>query len=429
VSVLTPLSLRSSMLVEVAPCPIITAWMAKMLKICVISQRVPYPPNKGEKLRTFHQVERLVALGHRVEVLSLIDSPLDKENALGLSKTLGIEVTTFALNHRWQRYFWALLHGQPLSVGAFYSPQMQAAVDSMLDGKCDLLHLCASSLGYYVFQSCYFGQHQCHLLMDMMDVDSDKWRQYQLASHWPMKWIYQRESNGIRKLETKANQHFDQTFLIAHEEVRLFENTVATHNPVKVLGNGLDFTSFYPGEDTAKSEHPHFLFTGVMDYKPNVDAVLWFVEHCWPTIRKFLPNSIFTVAGMHPTSEVSALSESDPHIVVTGFVDDILPYFHAATVFVAPFRLARGVQNKVLQAAACKLPVVSTSMGAEGIGYADESTIWLANEAEQFATLCIEANENKACSNEKVELAYQAIRSAYSWEQQLKPLERVVEAL
>lgn len=406
--------------------PIMNAWMAKMLKICVLSQRVPYPPNKGEKLRTFHQIERMVALGHNVEVLSLTESELDKGNATDLAEKLGIQVTTFDLNSRWKQYGWAFLHQQPLSVGAFYSQKLQRTVDEMLNGGCDVLHLTASSLGYYIFHSRYFGQHQCKLLMDMMDVDSDKWEQYKTASRWPMKVIYSRESKGIRKLESGANQHFTQTFLIANEEVILFQRDVANDNPVNVLGNGLDFSSFYPGSHSDKSAEPHFLFTGVMDYKPNIDAVLWFVEMCWPSIRTSLPSAKLTIAGMNPTQQIIALSTTDPQIEVTGFVDDILPYFHKATTFVAPFRIARGVQNKVLQAAACMLPVVSTSMGAEGIAYADKSTMWIANDATDFSNACIEASQDDVTAAEKARLAYQAIKNDYSWEQQLKPLEDVL---
>ena len=400
--------------------------MAKKLTIGVVSQRVPYPPNKGEKLRTFHQIERLVNLGYKVTVLSLCENESEVENGKALSNKLGIEVVPFRTRNKVMQYSWALLNQQPLSVGAFFSSALQKCIDEALLGKFDVLFLSASSLGYYVFNSPSYLQRQCRLFMDMMDVDSDKWRQYYESSRWPMNWVYKRESEGIRQLEKRACEDFEAAFLIANEEVKLFSSTVSSAKTVKVLGNGLDFSAFYPAANTSQSDSAHFLFTGVMDYKPNVDAVIWFVTHCWPAIKMQFPDAKFTIAGMNPTQEVKALGTNDPNIDVTGFVDDILPYFHNATAFVAPFRLARGVQNKVLQAAACALPIVTTSMGAEGIAFADQNAMWIVDDAESFVGACIQTVESQDIGREKGRTALNALLASYSWENQLKPLEEAL---
>jgi len=166
----------------------------------------------------------------------------------------------------------------------------------------------------------------------------------------------------------------------------------------------------------------------VMDYKPNIDAVLWFVNECWPTVRSKYSTAVFTIAGMNPVEEIKAFNGKEG-IEVTGFVDDILPYFHRANVFVAPFRLARGVQNKVLQAAACALPIVTTSMGAEGISFASNDNMWIEDNAEAFANACISIMENDDASKEKALRAFDAIREQYSWKQQLAPLDKVLSTL
>lgn len=403
-----------------------------MSKICVVSQRVPFPPNKGEKLRTYHQILHLVESGHQVEVLTLVEDDNDERDAQLLASQLDIKVSTYRLPHKVKRYLWAVLKNQPLSVGNFFSNELQKIIDSKLNQGCDVLMFSASSLSYYIFNSPNYETSSCYLLMDFMDVDSDKWAQYAATSRFPMKWVYSRESVGIRELEVKTNRLFSACFLIAEEEVALFKRNVDASKPVKVLGNGLDFKAFYPSTKVpalnGEIQVPNFLFTGVMDYKPNIDAVLWFVNECWPTIRSKYPTAVFTIAGMSPVEEIKALNGKEG-IEVTGFVDDILPYFHRANVFVAPFRLARGVQNKVLQAAACALPIVTTSMGAEGISFASNDNMWIEDSAEAFANACISITKNDDASKEKALRAFDAIREQYSWNQQLAPLDKVLSTL
>lgn len=399
--------------------------MTQPLSIAVLAQRVPYPPNKGEKLRTYHQIKRLVELNHQVSVYTFAESEDDKAYAQQLSDKLGIRVEVNALGSKVLRYAWALFNRQGLSVGAFHSHRMQDVVDSLLSGGCEVMLLSASSLAYYVCSSPAYSARQCRLLVDMMDVDSDKWLQYSNNASWPMTWVYQREFKKIRSLEATANRLFDKTFLIAQEEVNLFHNNVSSHTPVEVLGNGMDFDSFYPPASLSDTVPARYLFTGVMDYKPNVDSVLWFVKSCWPQIIRALPEATFTIAGMNPVAEVKAL-QSAKGVSVTGFVDEILPCFHEAGVFVAPFRIARGVQNKVLQAAACELPIVTTSMGAEGIAFASEQSMFIADDEMAFSQACIDAVKNPDVARAKAIVALQAMRDTYSWEQQLKPLEEAL---
>lgn len=400
------------------------------MKICVLSQRVPFPPNKGEKLRTYHQIKYMIELGHEVSVLSFHETAEDEALAQALASNLNIDVKTVALGSKLRRYLWALAKGLPISVGAFYSNKMQLVIhEAIAQNQIDVMYLTASSLGYYVLPSASQAASPCRFMMDFMDVDSDKWRQYANTSRVPMKWIYEREAKGIRALEQQANQLFANTFLIAQEEVNLFADAVSNARPVQVLGNGLAFDEFYPPAVTPKPEPAEFLFTGVMDYKPNVDAVVWFARQCWPGIKKVLPHARFTIAGMNPVAEVRELAAKDSSIRVTGFVDDILPYFHAATAFVAPFRLARGVQNKVLQAAACGIPIVTTPMGAEGIGFAGTNNMYIVSEPAEFIDACIATSALREEALLKAQRAYADIKASYSWEQQLAPLRVALECL
>jgi glycosyltransferase involved in cell wall biosynthesis len=187
------------------------------------------------------------------------------------------------------------------------------------------------------------------------------------------------------------------------------------------MGNGLDTSTFYPPKVKQPNSGPVFLFTGVMDYKPNEDAVIWFVNKCWPSIVAEHPNAKFIIAGMNPSTDISKLA-NDKSIEVTGFVDDILPYYHQADIFVAPFRLARGVQNKVLQAFACELPVISTPMGAEGILCQAGQDVLIASTPDEFIAQANQLIARPEFAKSIGQSALQIIQNHYSWKSQLQPL-------
>lgn len=392
-----------------------------MLNIVVIAQRVPYPPNKGEKLRTFHQIVQMVDEGHKVTVLSPIESDEEAKNAQALASHLSISVETFSLPSKPLRYIRALLTNRSMSELAFFSSPLQRALIELLKlQQVHVLYCSASCLAPYLLALPSEVRQTVKLAVDFMDVDSDKWRQYANTSEFPMSWVYQREAKLIRKLEANCANSFDACYLIADAEVALFRQHVSASGKVKTLGNGMDFSAFYPGE-TSPNKPPCFLFTGVMDYKPNIDAVMWFAQKCWPTLKAQYPDAEFVIAGMNPSQEVQQLAEH-AGVVVTGFVEDILPYYHGATTFVAPFRLARGVQNKVLQAFACALPVVTTSMGAEGITFIDRQCCYIADDSDSFVAACKQTINEPDAANAKGQLALKLLLKTYSWPHQLAPL-------
>lgn len=397
--------------------------------ILVVAQRIPYPPNKGEKLRTYHHIKRMVESGYEVEVVSLRHDDSDNELASALAKHLNISVRLFSMQPKLLRYAKALAKLQAMSVAAFESKQLKDYILNKVasSSNIDSIYLSASSLAPYILNSQLNDNQTLKLNMDFMDVDSDKWNQYAQSSAWPMSCIYAREAKKIKLLEQKTLARFDHVFLIADAEITLFEQSVSKTKPVHKLGNGLDFDAFPPGKHEDKSDTPVYLFTGVMDYKPNIDAVVWFVEECWDAIKSKIPNARFVIAGMNPSAQVQGLTRIEG-IEVTGFVEDILPYYHSAWVFVAPFRLARGVQNKVLQASACRIPIVTTPMGAEGIPFATPNSMYFAESSAQFADHCIQAVQDEPQATDKAQQVYEAITATYSWETQLTPLMKALSS-
>ncbi len=367
--------------------------------------------------------------GHQVTVLSPYENEEELVFAQQLSQFDNITCECRKLASKPLRLLIGLLKNESLSVANFYNKALQKRIDAIIkESNFDTIICTSSAVAKYIFCSSTLSalKRKPKLLMDFMDLDSDKWQQYADTSSWPMKWIYTREAKILAKYEQSIVQHFDASFFIADAEVELFQAKSKHSKNVYVLGNGMDTEAFYPAKEIASNKQPVFLFTGVMDYKPNVDAVVWFVQNIWSSILKEYPKAKFIIAGMNPSSTVKELKNIDG-IEVTGFVEEILPCYHQSDYFVAPFRLARGVQNKVLQAFACGLPVISTSMGAEGIDCSDKKEILLAcNKEEYLAAISLLEHDPKLKKSIK-ENALKLINEKYSWEGKLQVLDDILQ--
>lgn len=397
------------------------------MDIVVIAHRVPYPADKGEKIRTFHQLSYLVTQGHSLTVFAPAENATDVEFARQLAAKLSIRVYTAPLASGGWRKVRALLMGQAISASYFYSRALQRLITQSLQQQApDAVLATSSAVAIYAEKAIQplSATFRPRLLMDFMDLDSDKWQQYSAKARWPMNWVYQREARLVAKLEQQIYHTFDQSFFISANEVSLFSRQLAETSKVAVLANGLDTKAFYPGpvkDPSRVAAAPVFLFTGVMDYLPNEDAVLWFVEAMWPQLRQQYPAATFYIAGMNPSKRIQQLAKQ-PGVVVTGYVEDILPYYHQADIFVGPFRLARGVQNKILQAMACGLPIVTTPLGAEGIACEDGQQLLLATEPTQFVAAIKHLLAEPVIRQQLSAAALQLIQQHYSWQGVLAPL-------
>lgn len=396
-----------------------------MARLVVLAHRIPYPPNKGEKLRTFHQLEILKKFGHDICVIAPLESSQEEIFSKQLSETLNVDVKTVVLGQKLLRLLKALYKNQSFSEANFFSSELLNVFGREIKNA-DAILLTASSLIPYVKHT--EVPDSTLKLMDFMDVDSDKWEQYANQSKLIKRMVYAREAKKVANLESYTLSQFDESYIISNAEKMLLENKFDFDFNCKILGNGIDQSLFNPCEQKPESQ-VNYLFSGVMDYKPNIDAVLWFVKHCWTQISLEVPQAKFIIAGMNPTKNIQALEQTYSNIEVTGFVDDIKPYFDSAHVFVAPFRIARGVQNKILQAMACALPVVSTALGAEGILCEHERNIIITDDAESFADNCIELAQNKSKAQQLGRGALQRINDHYAWESVLQPLIRQLNKL
>jgi sugar transferase (PEP-CTERM/EpsH1 system associated) len=263
--------------------------------------------------------------------------------------------------------------------------------------------------------------------MDFVDVDSEKWRQYAEKKPWPMKWVYRREAEKLAQLERHIAERADASLFVSQAEASVFRKINPGLDCIYAISNGIDFTTYDPAlvQPLDLGQGPHLVFTGAMDYWANADAIRWFVKGCWPQIKRAYPTVRLHVVGAHPLAEVQALHDDD-NINVTGRVDDVKPYIRAADISIAPMIIARGIQNKVLEAMALARPVVTTGSGAEGIDAVSGTHFMIADTEDEFtrSVITLLADKEKAES-----LGYAArakLSEGYSWDAKLNDLDAIL---
>ena len=410
--------------------------------IIVLSHRLPYPPNKGEKIRTYNQLEHFRRSGCIVTVFCLVDSDDEAELAQQYASLSGFTVVTVKARFRKLSMLAGLLKGRAFSVSNFYNSELQSLVNQHLQQEpVDAVYCTSSAMAEYLFKagsSAGSAQHKNLELMDFMDLDSDKWRQYREISKFPMSLVYRYEELALSKYEERIQRRFDACIFISSNEVDLFRSKLphAADN-LHVVGNGVDLDAFKPPADFHHEAHSgnepqttspsvKLLFSGVMDYLPNENAMLWFVENVWDQLKQVRPDTQLVIAGMNPSPAIQELGRQNG-ITVTGFVDDMLACYHDASLFIAPFQIARGVQNKVLQSFACGLPVVTTAVGAEGIQCESGVHYALASSPEQFVDQIIQLSDDQSLYRRMAENAIELVNDRYTWDAMNAELYRLFE--
>lgn len=225
-------------------------------------------------------------------------------------------------------------------------------------------------------------------VMDFCDVDSDKWQQYSNSHGFPLRLVYAREARLLSQIEARFVSEFDATLVISDMEEKILRGVIGgASERLRVVPNGVDTGYFDPSLSFASPFSGGALpivFTGAMDYHANVDGVRWFATAILPAIQRRNPAAVFVVVGSNPSAEVRALA-ARPGIVVTGRVADVRPYLGHAAVVVAPLRIARGVQNKVLEALAMARPVVATENAVQGIPGIAQASAAVTSDPVRFA--------------------------------------------
>lgn len=354
------------------------------MHVLFLAHRIPFPPDKGDKIRSFNMLCHISARA-QVHLGCFVDDPDDFAHADTLmQRCQSLRLLPLERNRALRRGLPAILGGQSITQAMYHDPQMQDWVNETIrDYPIEAIFLYSSAMAPYAADH---GSGR-RVVMDFVDMDSDKWQQYAKSKRWPISLIYKREAEKLFVLERAVAARVDHSLFVSEAEALTFRREAgsAAHD-VRGLSNGVDHGYFAPRlvAPAALPGAPRLVFTGAMDYWANVDAVTWFVDSVFPKVQATLPEASFTIVGSKPTPAVEALG-SKPGVRVTGRVPDVRPYLEAADIAVAPLRIARGIQNKVLEAMAMAKPVVCTPQAFEGIDATPGEDLVIAESPERMA--------------------------------------------
>lgn len=399
-----------------------------MANILYLVHRLPYPPNKGDKVRSYHLLKHL-AQRHQVYLGTFVDDPTDLQY-LDKVRNLCVDMHAAALNPRLAKLasLRGLVSGEALSLPYYRNVGLSQWV-AQTAGKVDFDAV-------VVFSSVMAQYAQgllphVPMLVDFVDVDSAKWSEYAGNHSWPMSWLYQREGRALLRYEASVASQAKASFFVTEKECALFQSLAPQlEAPVEALCNGVDAEFFSP-DPARESPFPAgqlaLVFTGAMDYWPNADAVTWFATEILPALRQHLPQLHFHIVGRSPGPAVQALASKG--ISVTGTVPDVRPYLQHAAAVVAPLRLARGIQNKILEAMAMARPVVAASACVDAIDAIEGQELLAAVEAQDYVRQLLELLRSPARASSIGHAGRQRVLDAYSWSAHLSGIDRHLDSL
>lgn len=353
-------------------------------EILFLAHRLPFPPDRGDRIRSAHVLRALAQIAP-VHVGCFVDDDADRAFEGELAALAASTCVITRHKPLPLAGVEAVLKGQPVSLAAYADVRLAAWVkDKLASGRIAAVYVFSGQMGQFVPLS-----WQGRLVVDLCDVDSAKFEAYARETRGPMAMIHAREGRLLAEVEAALAARADYTLLISEAEAALFAARAPQARSIRVLGNGIDADYFAPDavEPAAAiaGPGPHLLFTGQMDYPPNVAAVTRMARHILPLVQRDVPGAQFHIAGRAPSAEVCALANL-PGCTVHGAVADMRPYLAAADAVVAPLAIARGVQNKVLEAMAMARPVALSAEAATGIAAEDGVHFAVAGDDAHFAT-------------------------------------------
>ena len=390
-----------------------------MEDLLLLIHRIPYPPNKGDKIRSYHLLRHLTR-HYRVHLATFVDDPDDWQyvphveamctsSHFARMNPLLARVKSLA----------ALLKNRSLSLEYYRDAGLERWVrDTVAAHGIERVLVFSSAMAQYADP-----YRQARRVVDFVDVDSDKWRQYADKKSWPMSWLYAYEAARLLDYERQVARDYDASLFVSAPEAALFRQ-LAPESGAKIghFSNGVDTDYFTPEAGHANPYRPGervLVFTGAMDYWPNVDAVEWFCDNVFPALRERFPELSFYIVGSRPNPAVQALGQR-PGVTVTGTVPDVRPYIAHAAVAVAPLRIARGIQNKVLEAMAMARAVVVSPQALEGIDAEPGSELVLAGDAPAFIDAVNALLDGQDSAADAIGQAARAkVQRRYSWSSNL----------
>ncbi len=389
------------------------------MNVLVVCHRLPFPPTRGGKIRPFNIIRHFSEAGHRVTVASLARSASEARDGQGLQDYCEeLLVGTIPRGRAAMQMVGCLATSSPSSMGYFHSGALRRRLNDLLKRRrFDLIFVHCSSVAGYVA-----NVDGVPKILDFGDMDSQKWLLYARHRRPPLSFGYWLEGTKLQRAEVQLARRFDLCTCTTKAELDTLRG-YGTGVPTGWFPNGVDADFFRPSDDPYDPDT--ISFVGRMDYFPNQQAVLMFCEQVLPAIRARRPRTRMRVVGAAPSRAIRALHGIDG-VEVTGTVDDVRPYVHGSAMTVAPLRIARGTQNKILESMAMGVPVVASSMAVRGIDAVAPDHILAADAPEEFADAVVSLLEDPRRREQLSRSGRDRVLSHHSWRTALDRLDGLV---
>ncbi len=391
-------------------------------RVLYLTHRLPFPPDKGDRIRNFHVLRELSKVA-RVTLISLADEEVHEQSIAKLKSLCEtVEIVPASGFRRWWRAGRSLLTGGSLSEGLFAEPKLDAVIHRFAKTEAwDASLISASSLAPYLHRH---GLPSHPRVVDLVDVDSQKWFDYADAASGPKHWLYTLEGHRVRRLEQWIAEWATAVTIVSSAECAVFDGF--THPGAgTVATNGVDLDYFRPQPEVEQATA--CAFVGALDYFPNIDGATWFAHDIWPAIRERHPRAEFWIIGRKPTPAVLRLGALEG-VKVIGAVPDVRPYVAKAALAICPIRIARGLQNKVLEAMAMAKPTVAAPAAIQALlALPGEHLLSPSTEAEWISTVSELLMDTKR-QRELGLAAREFVEVHHHWDRCLQPLIRTLLA-
>jgi polysaccharide biosynthesis protein PslH len=389
------------------------------MEILFLSHRLPYPPDKGERIRAFHEL-RYLAERHEVDLFCFADSQADADHQVACrSFCRSVYVETLSKPARLLRGAVAGLRNQAMSAAFFYSPSFAANVRKMLgQRRYDLIFLYCSSMAQFIPRPA-----PAPIVVDFVDADSAKWQQYARSCAPPRSWLYAREARAVASAERALGSRAALSLAVTEHDASEIGGGAAGRFPVEVMANGVEVPVDMSDTVDAgiRQLQPFAVFVGTMNYRPNSDAAEHFARDIFPLVRRRHPRLNFVIVGRDPDRQVRRLA-AIAGVTVTGSVSGVYRYFRNAEVSVAPFRISQGFHNKIAESLAVGTPVVTSRRAVAGIGLSEKEGLFAADTPEAFAATVDSVLSDSSLRRQLRESAA-GVRKLLGWETRLRKME------
>ncbi|MFT3759467.1 TIGR03087 family PEP-CTERM/XrtA system glycosyltransferase [Thauera sp.] len=389
------------------------------MKILYVCHRFPFPPKRGGKIRPFNMIRHL-SQRHEVTVCSLARSEAEAEEGRGIQPHCArFEMAVVSNPVQTARMVARLPTPVPSSMGYFYSPELARKVDALLASeRFDLIFVHCSSVAQYVEKV-----HGIPKILDFGDMDSQKWLEYVNYKSFPLNIGYWLEGTKLVREEKRLARRFDLCTATTRAEWETLES-YGTGVSSDWFPNGVDADFFKP--DGEGYDPNTISFIGRMDYYPNQEAMFRFCDEVWPLLKSRRPEMKLLIVGADPIPAVQKLGER-PGITVTGSVPDVRPYILRSAAMVAPLNIARGTQNKILEAMAMGVPVVSSRIAAGGVDAAAEEHFLVADSAQEYAEAIARIIEQPAERDRLARAGRERMLSHHAWPRSMERLDTILD--